>query len=100
MRNLPRTHPHFDRFVGHLSALTRSVGSRGEVEVETRTVSTRRGDVLLLCSDGLTSVVDDQEIAGILMAHRDLDAAAEELIDRANAAGGPDNVTVTLQRWN
>jgi PPM family protein phosphatase len=91
---------HFTRFVGNDRALTRSVGSDGRIDVETRTISPCRGDVLLLCSDGLTNVVDDQEIQGILTGHDDLEGLAEQLIARANAKGGPDNVTVTLQRWN
>ncbi len=56
--------------------------------------------MLLLCSDGLTNVLDDQKIAGILLEHRDLEVAAEQLIASANEGGGPDNVTVALQRWN
>jgi len=87
------------RFAGYLHALTRSVGAGPTVEVDTHFVTPRPGDVLLLCSDGLTNAMDDRTIATILAGTLDLDAAAEALIDRANDNGGPDNVTVTLQRW-
>jgi protein phosphatase len=75
------------------------VGSGWSIEVDTRYLFPRQGDVLLLCSDGLTNAVDEQEIAEILMKSRDLDRAAEQLVATANDNGGPDNVTVALQRW-
>jgi protein phosphatase len=81
------------------NALTRAVGAEEQLEVDTRIVQPDPGDVLLLCSDGLTAAADDTEIAAILRAHPDLDAAAEALIVRANENGGPDNVTVILARW-
>jgi len=93
----------FEQFFGDSvqpHALTRAVGSSREIDVETRTLRVRCGDVLLLCSDGLTNAIDDQEIAAILTAHRDPDAAAAALIASANEHGGPDNVTVALQRWS
>jgi protein phosphatase len=83
---------------GH--ALTRSVGASDTIDVELRFLTPRAGDVLLLCSDGLTNAVDDQDIAATLVGSRDLDVAAERLIARANDNGGPDNITVALQRWS
>jgi PPM family protein phosphatase len=102
VRNLPcaPVADAFARFAYHPGSLTRSLGTEDRVEVETRTLSPRPGDLLLLCSDGLTNVVGDPEIAGILGAHADLAVAAGALIARANAGGGPDNVTVALQRWS
>ena len=82
---------------GH--ALTRAVGAAETIEVDTRFVQPEPGDILLLCSDGLTCVVDDREIAAILVGCFDLGAAAERLIARANEHGGPDNVTAVLVRW-
>lgn len=88
------------RFAGYGHALTRSVGASDTIDVEMRFLTPRAGDVLLLCSDGLTNAVDDQDIAAILVANADLDVAAEQLIIRANDNGGPDNITVALQRWS
>jgi protein phosphatase len=58
----------------------------------------RAGDVVLLCSDGLTSMIDEKQIAAILQAEPNLDRAGEELIAAANQAGGRDNITVVLFR--
>jgi protein phosphatase len=88
------------RFAGYWHALTRSVGSAPSVDVEVRYLTPHPGDVLLLCSDGLTNAIDDHEIAATLATHRDLEAAADQLIARANESGGPDNITVVLQRWS
>ena len=58
------------------------------------------GEVLLLCSDGLTTMVPDSEIAELLAgAGTDLSAAARALVDAANAHGGEDNITVLLVRF-
>jgi protein phosphatase len=66
--------------------------------VDTWTYPVREGDVLLLCSDGLTSMVSEDRVAEILTASGSLAAAADALIDAANRAGGRDNVTVVLFR--
>ena len=59
----------------------------------------RAGDVYLLCSDGLTEMVEDEQIAATLEEHRgNLQAAAESLISQANENGGRDNVSVILAR--
>ncbi|HEY4280263.1 MAG TPA: Stp1/IreP family PP2C-type Ser/Thr phosphatase [Conexibacter sp.] len=80
------------------SIITRALGPEPEVEVDTRTYRAQDGDVLLLCSDGLTSMITEQLIAGILRAAEGLEAAGRELVDAANAAGGRDNITVVLFR--
>jgi serine/threonine protein phosphatase PrpC len=79
--------------------LTRAIGPRERVDTEVRVVDLVPGDVITLASDGLTAVVEDSEIAAVLVDLHDLGAAASALIDRANARGGPDNVTVCLGRW-
>lgn len=56
------------------------------------------GDLFLLCSDGLTAALRDEELRAILREHEGIDDAARELVDAANAAGGPDNITVALVR--
>lgn len=55
-------------------------------------------DVLLLCSDGLTRVVTEPEIAGVLQAETDPIRGAEELVAIANERGGPDNITMVIAR--
>jgi PPM family protein phosphatase len=77
----------------HRSVITRAIGAGSDVEVDGSTLTLEPGDVLLLCSDGLTGVVDDEQIAAVLTDHG-ARAAVDELIARANAAGGPDNITV------
>ncbi|MGH2868550.1 MAG: Stp1/IreP family PP2C-type Ser/Thr phosphatase [Solirubrobacteraceae bacterium] len=80
------------------SIITRALGVDPEVDVDTRTYAARAGDVVLLCSDGLTSMISEDEIVAILEGEHDLDRAAERLIAAANEAGGRDNITVILFR--
>jgi len=80
------------------SIITRALGPEEEVEVDTLTFSARPGDVFLLCSDGLTTMVKDAGIAAALAASEDLDQAATRLVDEANRAGGRDNITVVAFR--
>jgi serine/threonine protein phosphatase PrpC len=82
------------------SIITRALGPEESVEVDTRSFRARAGDLYLLCSDGLTSMVPEPRIAEILRAHPQppLRAAGEALIAEANRAGGRDNITVILLR--
>jgi protein phosphatase len=80
------------------SIITRALGIELDVEVDTWTYPARAGDVVLLCSDGLTSMIDEDRIAEILSHEPSLDRAAERLITAANDAGGRDNITVVLFR--
>ncbi|HXV33815.1 MAG TPA: Stp1/IreP family PP2C-type Ser/Thr phosphatase [Gaiellaceae bacterium] len=80
------------------SVITRALGTDPEVDVDTVTVDVRPGDLFLLCSDGLTTMVGDEDILGILAAAPTLDDAARELVRAANTGGGEDNVTVVLFR--
>jgi protein phosphatase len=80
------------------SIITRALGPEPTVEVDTWTYPVRPGDVLLLCSDGLTSMISDEQITAVIGATDDLALAAQRLIDEANAAGGRDNITVVLFR--
>jgi serine/threonine protein phosphatase PrpC len=80
------------------SIITRALGPEPAVLVDTRTAPARDGDVFLLCSDGLTSMIGEAAIADVLRAAPNLDAAARALVDAANAAGGRDNITVVLFR--
>ncbi|HEX2016889.1 MAG TPA: Stp1/IreP family PP2C-type Ser/Thr phosphatase [Solirubrobacteraceae bacterium] len=80
------------------SIITRALGPEENVEVDTRTHRARAGDVYLLCSDGLTSMLSEPEIADILRSTQGLEQAGESLIRAANSAGGRDNITVVLFR--
>jgi protein phosphatase len=80
------------------SIITRALGPEAEVEVDTWTYPVRAGDVLMLCSDGLTSMVPEDRVEEILASSDSLKTAAQALIDEANAAGGRDNITVVLFR--
>jgi protein phosphatase len=81
----------------HRSVITRALGTDADVAVDTLAVPAQPHDVFVLCSDGLTTMVADDRILGIVEQHRpDLDAAARALVDAANAAGGEDNITVVL----
>ena len=77
------------------SVITRALGTDPDVDVDTFTIESRPGDVFLLCSDGLTSMVGDAAILEAIEEHGgDLDRAARELVTRANRGGGEDNITV------
>ncbi len=80
------------------SIITRALGPEPVVEVDTRSFRARAGDVYLLCSDGLTTMLPESRLAEILLAHAGLRAAGEGLIAAANEAGGRDNITVILVR--
>ncbi|GAC1528594.1 MAG: hypothetical protein NVS2B6_16590 [Thermoleophilaceae bacterium] len=80
------------------SIITRALGPEPDVEVDTLTHAGRDGDIYLICSDGLTGMVSEAAIAEIVSHSDSLEAAAEELISGANAAGGKDNITVLLFR--
>jgi protein phosphatase len=79
--------------------LTKALGSVADIAVTARVLSLQPGEVLLLCSDGLYGAIGDDGIAMVMASTaRDLSAAATALVDAANAAGGPDNITVVLAR--
>ena len=75
--------------------ITRSVGS-GKAVAELRCVTWQPGDHLLLCSDGLTTMVADRHLKALLQAGGDVQAACEALVARAKAQGGEDNISVVL----
>jgi protein phosphatase len=79
--------------------LTRAVGSQDEVEPDVVEQPLSAGDVILLCSDGLTTMVEDAEIMRVVLDHAgDLEAGCRALVALANERGGDDNVTVVLVR--
>ena len=80
------------------SVLTRAVGTSGSVEVDADEQMLLVGDSLLLCSDGLTRMVTDPEIASTLLTTNSAQEAADRLVQLANEYGGMDNVTVIVLR--
>ncbi len=77
------------------SVITRALGTDPDVDVDTFVIEAQEGDLFLICSDGLTTMVDDADILELLERHHDdLDRAAKSLIAAANRAGGEDNITV------
>ncbi len=80
------------------SVITRAIGTQKSVTEDMIDMEVEKGDVFLLCSDGLTREVKEPQIAEILEASSDLDQTAQSLIDAANEAGGRDNVTSLLVR--
>jgi serine/threonine protein phosphatase PrpC len=79
------------------SVITRALGTDPDVDVDTFSVEAKPGDLFLICSDGLTSMVDDATILDVVERRRDdLDAVAKELVAAANRSGGEDNITVVF----
>jgi serine/threonine protein phosphatase PrpC len=82
------------------NVLTKALGAREDVEFEVVARPLEPGDVLLLCSDGLTNMLTDAAIVETVVAHgNDVEAACRQLIANANAQGGRDNVSVLLVRF-
>jgi PPM family protein phosphatase len=80
------------------SIITRALGPEPRVNVDTMTFPARAGDVFLLCSDGLTTMVSDEEIRDILVGARSLRNAVNRLVEAANRGGGRDNITAVAFR--
>ena len=83
----------------HRHVLTRALGVRPRIEPDLAEMTPQERDVFMLCSDGLTTHVEDDEIAERVADEEDLEAAASGLVDAANRAGGQDNITVLLVRY-
>jgi protein phosphatase len=90
--------PEEARHHEHKNVITRSLGARqsGEAGAESLAIRLKRGDRVMLCSDGLTAHVEDDQIEQILRRHDDPNDAARELVVAANAGGGTDNVSVVV----
>jgi protein phosphatase len=82
------------------NVVTRALGGRTDLLVDVQARNMKAGDVLLLCSDGLTTMVTDEDIARVLgEAGGDVAKAAEALVEEANGRGGEDNITVVLLKF-
>jgi PPM family protein phosphatase len=80
------------------SIITRALGPEPEVEPDIQTVSAAPGDVFLICSDGLTTMLGEAQIAKLLSGATSMEAAVRALVDEANRAGGRDNITALAFR--
>ena len=88
-REAARTHP--DKNI-----ITRAIGASTTVEVDFFTVELHSEDIILMCSDGLTNMLEDEEIKIILSGHENIEEKAKELVKAANNRGGKDNISVIL----
>ncbi|MCL2824789.1 MAG: Stp1/IreP family PP2C-type Ser/Thr phosphatase [Polyangiaceae bacterium] len=83
----------------HKNVIVRALGMKETVKVDTRFHAPRADDTIILCSDGLSGPVSDEEMLDVVGSAPDLKTAASSLIERANQHGGPDNITCVLTRW-
>ena len=90
--------PEQAAFSANKNLVTRAVGVEDTVLLETHQHDVQPGDTYLMCSDGLSDMLDDASIGQLLLAHDSLAAACQALIDAANDAGGKDNISVVLVR--
>lgn len=85
-----RTHPN-------KNIITRALGTNSEVKADCFEIEVDEGDVLLLCSDGLSNMLEDEKIERIIRSSReDMEEAGKQLVQAANEAGGKDNISVVL----
>src|SRR5262249_7399000 len=80
------------------NVITRALGIREDVVVDIQTNETALGDIYLLCSDGLSGLVPDEQIQQIVTSAATLDDACRDLTERATSFGGTDNITAVLAR--
>jgi protein phosphatase len=90
--------PEQAAFSANKNLVTRAVGVEDTVLLETHQYEVQAGDLYLMCSDGLSDMLDDTSIAQVLQAHDSLEATCRALIEAANDAGGKDNISVVLVR--
>ena len=90
--------PEQAAFSANKNLVTRAVGVEDTVLLETHQHDVLPGDVFLLCSDGLSDMLDDAAIGQVLQTHESLETSSRALVDAANDAGGKDNISVVLVR--
>ena len=78
--------------------ITRAIGEPGDPEIDFFDVALNRGDIALLCSDGLSNMLEDEQIFRIVRTSESLQEAGSKLVDAANRAGGKDNISVVLAK--
>ncbi len=83
----------------HKNIITRAIGTRAAVKADVQVLASRAGDIYVLCSDGLSDLVEEHEILSVLRdVEYDLEGGVNALVDLANHRGGKDNITVVLAR--
>jgi PPM family protein phosphatase len=80
----------------HKNVIVRALGMKDSVQVDINRLDPKVGDAYLLCSDGLSGMMSDEQMLDIVLANEDLDLACQRLVECANDAGGTDNITVAL----
>jgi protein phosphatase len=90
--------PEQAAFSANKNLVTRAIGVEDTVLLETHLHEVQPGDVILMCSDGLSDMLDDASISQVLQMHESLPTAAHALVEAANDAGGKDNISVILVR--
>jgi protein phosphatase len=98
MKMKSMTQDEVDNFP-HKNVIVRALGMKETVKVDAILDTPQTGDTYLLCSDGLSGQLSHEEMRDLVTRNKDLKAAGQALVDRANEAGGPDNITVLLCRW-
>jgi len=77
--------------------LTQALGSNTQIIPSIKVITIQEGDILLLCTDGLTDMLTDEEILSVILKHKeDIEKTAQALVDKANEKGGKDNITIVL----
>ena len=76
--------------------ITRAIGVKEDIEIDFFEYRLKKGDIILMCTDGLSNMVEDEEIFQIVRSSRDVVEAVEQLIERANSNGGKDNIGVIV----
>lgn len=76
--------------------ITRAIGVTSDLTIDFFEMEIKPGDIILMCSDGLTNMIDDEDIRKIVLSQRDIVEIAEKLVNTANENGGKDNITVVL----
>lgn len=99
-----KSHDHvFVQAIGQKGAfgnvVTRGIGLSGMVEIDVELMRLQAGDTLLLCSDGLTDLVSNAEIARLLGSNPDTQSVADTLVEKANENGGVDNISTVVVRY-
>lgn len=88
------------RFHPQKNVITRALGTDETVEIDFYMIDLMQDDILLLCSDGLTSVLEDQEILRILTFSTHYEEALSQLVNKVNELGGPDNISIIIIQDN